>query len=179
MKNRSRRMALCGVMTALAVAIMLLGGIIPLATFCCPAMAALMLIPLMVECGKRMALGAYAAISMLSLILCADKEAALLFAFLGYYPVIKQRLDAMPRKWLRRMVKFMIWNVALGAMYALIFFLLKLDQVMADYQTLNHITLVLLALLGNFTLILYDRLMTIGTVLYIKKYRPRLFGHHE
>ena len=149
-------MALCGVMTALAVAI-----------------------PLMVECGKRMALGAYAAISMLSLILCADKEAALLFAFLGYYPVIKQRLDAMPRKWLRRMVKFMIWNVALGAMYALIFFLLKLDQVMADYQTLNHITLVLLALLGNFTLILYDRLMTIGTVLYIKKYRPRLFGHHE
>ena len=34
--NASRRMALCGMLTALAVVILLLGGLLPLATFCAP-----------------------------------------------------------------------------------------------------------------------------------------------
>ena len=39
MNRESRRIALCGVMVALGAAVMLLGGVIPLATFCCPALA--------------------------------------------------------------------------------------------------------------------------------------------
>ena len=40
MKEKSRKMALCGVLCALSTVCMLLGGIIPFATFCCPALAA-------------------------------------------------------------------------------------------------------------------------------------------
>lgn len=179
MRNNSRRIALCGMMVALAAVVMLMGGVIPLATFCCPAIAGVLLVPLVVECGKRMALGAYVAISCIGLMLCADKEAALLFVFLGYYPVIKWRLDAMPKKWLRRLVKFLILNASLVAMYALIFFVLKLDQVMADYQDMTQIILVLLIVLGNVTLALYDRLLNIGAWMYLKKLRPKLFGNHK
>ena len=179
MKGNSRRVALCGMMVALATGVMLMGGVIPMATFCCPAIAGLVLIPLVTDCGMRMALGAYGAISLLGLMLCADKEAAMLIAFLGYYPVIKWRLDAMPRKWLRRLVKFLILNASIAAMYALIFFVLKLDQVMADYQDMTRIMAILLVVLGNVTLALYDRLLNVAAWLYIRKLRSRLFGHHE
>ena len=80
----SKRIALCGVLCALGVVLMMLGGLFPLATFCSPALAALVLIPIMIETGRRMALGAYVAIAALSLLLAPDKESALLFAFLGY-----------------------------------------------------------------------------------------------
>ena len=163
-------------MTALATAVMLLGGVIPVATFCCPAIAGLLLVPVTAECGAKLALGAYAAISALSLMLCPDKEAALLFTFVGYYPVIKWRLDRIPRKWLRRLVKFAILNGAIAAMYALIFFVFRLDQIMADYQEMTRAMLVAFVLLGNVTLALYDRLLGIAAVLYINKLRPKLFG---
>ena len=52
MNKSSRKMAVSGMMAALGAAVMLLGGVIPLATFCCPALAGLMLIPLVFDCGR-------------------------------------------------------------------------------------------------------------------------------
>ena len=85
MKEKSRKMALCGVLCALSTVCMLLGGIIPFATFCCPALAAALLTPLLFEAGDKMTLAAYAAVAVLSLLLCPDREAALPFSALGYY----------------------------------------------------------------------------------------------
>ena len=76
MNTSSRRIAVSGMMVALGAAVMLLGGVIPIATFCCPAIAGLALIPLVFDCGWAYALSAYGAIALLSLMLCPDKEAA-------------------------------------------------------------------------------------------------------
>lgn len=179
MKNESRRMALCGMMCALAVVIMAMGGMIPMATFCCPALAGLVLLPLALDCGKKMATGAWIAVAFLSLILCPDKEAALLFAFLGHYPITKWQLDRIEQTWPRRLAKFLLLDGCIALLYALIFFVLKLDQIMADYQNATTITLILLFLLGNITLALYDRLLTIGSWMYEKTIRPRLFKHQD
>ena len=134
MNTSSRRIAVSGMMVALGAAVMLLGGVIPIATFCCPAIAGLALIPLVFDCGRAYALSAYGAIALLSLMLCPDKEAALLFCFLGYYPVVKWTFDGrIKRKWLRRLAKLLLWNTAIGIMYALIFFVFRLDQIMAVF----------------------------------------------
>ena len=47
MRNRSKAsvLALCGVLAALAVALMFLGGVIPFAAIACPVLASLVLIP--------------------------------------------------------------------------------------------------------------------------------------
>ena len=177
MNASSRRMAVSGMMVALGAAVMMLGGVIPIATFCCPAIAGLVLIPLAFDCGRTWALSAYAAIGLLSLMLCPDKEAALLFAFLGYYPAVKWLIDAkIRRRWPRRLLKLMIWNAAIGAMYALIFFVLRLDQIMADYRDVTLGMAALLLLLGNVTLALYDVALFRFAVLYIRRLRPKLFG---
>ena len=77
------RMAVCGVTAALAAAIMLVGTWVPAATFCCPVLASLLLIPVEREYGVRLSLCWYGAVAVLSLLLAADKEAALLFALLN------------------------------------------------------------------------------------------------
>ena len=65
------RMAVCGVTAALASAIMLVGTWIPAATFCCPVLASLLLIPVEREYGVRLSLCWYGAVAALSLVLAA------------------------------------------------------------------------------------------------------------
>ena len=73
MHGKSGPIALCGVLAALATALMLLGGIFPGATYCAPLLASLVLIPAQEECGPRAAWGLFTAAALLSLLLCADK----------------------------------------------------------------------------------------------------------
>ena len=177
MNRDSRRIAVSGMMAALATAILMMGGVIPAATFVGPALAGIMLIPVLLEGGRRMALGAWVAVSALSLMLCADKEAALLFAFLGWYPVAKWPLEAKLPGWRSLPVKLLLWNACAGAMAALIFFVLPMDQVIAEYREMGRVMLAAFILMANITLVLYDRLLNTLAILYVKKLRPKLFKH--
>lgn len=175
MREKSRTMALCGMMCALGTAVMLLGGMIPLATFCCPALAGLALLPVMAEAGRRMALGAYGAVAALSLLLCPDKEAALVFAFLGYYPVLKATLDRIGRRGLRIAVKLAVFDGAMLVQLALMAWVLNMRQALAEYAGMTQAMLVVFILLANATMLLYDRMLTVMMAVYLKKLRPKLF----
>lgn len=172
--KRSKKMALTGMLCALAVVIMLLGGVIPLATFCCPALAGLMLVPIYVECGERLSWCAYAAIAILSLFLCPDKEAALMFAFIGYYPILRWRLDQLRGRLLRTAAKLGVFNAAVIAMYALSILVLRMDQILADYQEMGLALTAACLVIGNVTLLLYDRLIAVFTALYVNRLRGKL-----
>ena len=172
--RKSRKMALTGMLCALAVVIMMLGGVIPLATFCWPALAGLMLIPVFVECGEKLSWCAYAAIAALSLILCPDKEAALLLAFIGYYPILRWRLDQLRSGFVRVIAKLGVFNLAVAAMYALSILVLQMDQILREYQEMGRALTAACLLVGNVTLLLYDRLIAIMTALYVNRLRGRL-----
>ena len=175
MKKRTRQIAVSGMMTALATAILMMGGVIPAATFVGPALAGLMLIPVFAEGGQKLALGAWLAISALGLMLSADKEAALLFAFLGWYPAMKWKLDMKLPGWKGVPVKLLIWNACAGAMAAMIFYVFRMDQVMAEYREMGRAMLIGFIVLANITLLVYDRLLGIMAVVYVKKLRPKVF----
>ena len=72
--------ALGGVLAALAVVIMSMGTLIPVATYVCPMLSALILQLVLKTCGRRIAWGWYAVVSILSLLMAPDKEAAAVFA---------------------------------------------------------------------------------------------------
>ena len=98
--RKSWAMAYCGMAAALSVALMLLGAVVPVLMFIAPAVASLLIATVCVECGKTMALTAYGAVSLLSLLFVPDKEVALVFVFLlGYYPLVKPRLSASVCRW--------------------------------------------------------------------------------
>ena len=88
-RRQSSKIAFCGLMVALSVALMLTGGLIPIATYCAPMASAILLRPILLEFGKKAAWTAYAAVSLITLMLGIDKEAAFFYLFLGYYPILK------------------------------------------------------------------------------------------
>lgn len=170
----SKKIALTGMLCALAIVIMMLGGLIPLATFCCPAFAGLMLIPIFVEYGEKFSWCAYAAIALLGLMLCPDKEAALLFVFLGYYPILRWRLEQLHSRVGRLLAKLGIFNAAVLMMYAVCVFLLRMDQLMAEYQQMSIWLTAAALVIGNITLVIYDVLIALMTRIYVNKFRNKL-----
>ena len=78
---KSREIALCGMLNALAVVLMNLGSLVPLATFCTPLLAMLVLLPVLEEYGARMGWAAWVSVCILSLLLVTDRETALVYVF--------------------------------------------------------------------------------------------------
>lgn len=56
-QKKSGQIAFGGVMAGLALVVMLLGGIFPLATFCAPAIGGALVMLAAAECGARLAWG--------------------------------------------------------------------------------------------------------------------------
>ena len=136
MKQASRNLALCGVLCALAVAIMAMGTILPVATYCAPVLASMTLLPVLVLCGEKLSWAMFFASAMLSLLLAPDKEAAAIFLALGYYPIVKPKLDGKPK--IRRWVgKFLLFNVSILAVYAVLLFVLRLDALREEFSAMS------------------------------------------
>ena len=157
MRGEARRIALGGMMAALAVVIMSLGGLIPIATFVCPMLCMLLLAFVTRFCGSRIGWAWYGAVAILSLLMGPDKEAAAVYAFLGFYPIIKPRLDRMKFGFA---VKLVLFNGLILAMYWLLIHLFGMDQIAAEYQELGTIMTVVMLILGNVTFFLLDRVLT-------------------
>ena len=156
--NSAKNMALCGVTAALAVVIMCLGGIIPVATYICPMLCALLLSVVVPITGKRLSWVWYVAVSVLSLLLGPDKEAAGVFLFLGYYPIIKPWLDGRKLSFLW---KLMLFNAAILILYSLLIHVFGLDGVVEDFKTAGVVMTAITLALGNVCLFLLDILLGI------------------
>lgn len=105
-RSKAKEMALGGILAALAVVIMCLGGLIPLATFVCPMLCCLMVKLVCAMTNNRIGWAWYGAVALLSILMGPDKEAAAVFVFLGYYPIIKPKMDKLPQKWVWKMLYF-------------------------------------------------------------------------
>ncbi len=155
--NQAFQMAFGGVMAALAVVIMAMGGLIPVATFVCPMVCMLILTLVLKQCGRRTTWAWYGAVAILSLLLGPDKEAAAVFLFLGYYPIIKPKFDSVKFGWV---LKLLFFNAAIAVMYVILLCLVGLEQVVKDYEELGKALTALMVLMGNVTFLLLDRLLS-------------------
>ena len=156
-RNQAKEMAICSVFAALAVVIMSLGTLIPLATFVCPmiCMVTLCLIARLV--GKQMAWAWYICVGVLSMLLAPDKEAAAVFVFLGYYPILKPWFD---RSKLSFLWKLLFFNVAILAMYAVLIHLLGMAAIAAEFAEMGKVLMAVTLVLGNMCMLLLDLVLT-------------------
>jgi len=157
MRTEARKIAFGGMFAALAVAIMSLGGLIPVATFACPMLCMLLLAFVTKMCGNRIGWAWYGAVAILSLLLGPDKEAASVFVFLGFYPIVKPRFDRLRFSVLPKLALF---NVLILSMYALLIRLFGMAQIEAEYRELGAVMTVVMLLMGNVIFLLLDRVLT-------------------
>lgn len=163
--NAAKDMALGGVLAALAMVIMCLGTLIPAATFVCPMFCCLILQFLLRMTGNRIAWTWYGAVSLLSLLLSPDKEAAATFVFLGYYPILKPKMDKMVLPWLW---KGLLFNTVIMLMYWMLIHLFGMAQLASEFMELGIIMAIITLILGNVTFFLLD--MALGKRLKRRKH---------
>ncbi len=170
MKN-SMKVALCGVVAALTVVLMLFEGLVSVASVAIPAVAGCLLIPIVAEAGLGHAFGAYGAAAVLVLLLAPDREAALIYVlFFGYYPALFAVVSKIKSRILLWGAKLMIFNAAAIAEGLLAIYVLGIP--FEDFPLLGGWGPVVLLALANLVFVLYDYVLA-GL---IGQYYRRFYG---
>ncbi len=163
-RNSAKQMALGGVLAALAVVIMCLGGMLWLATFICPMLCCLILKVVWYVCGRRVAWAWYGAVAFLSVLLSPDKEAAAVFVFLGYYPIVKPWLDKRKLSWLW---KTLLFNASVLVMYSGLIWLFGMEALLQEMREMGLAIGIITLILGNVVFWMLDRIL--GRKIRIRK----------
>lgn len=107
--------------------------------------------------------------ALLTLLLGPDKEAAALYLFLGYYPLLQPKLDAIRRPALRWMAKLALAVVSVGTMYLVLLYVLGLTQVTEEFADTAPWLLWITAALGLVVFIVYDILLRRFAILWRRR----------
>ncbi len=147
--KKTKIITLCGMMAALAVVIMILGGILELGMYAAPMLSGLCLITVGKKYGRKYHLAMWGVVSVISFILVPQIEQNLMFLCLfGLYPIIYPCFRKMPKA-LEIITKLLYFNIVTVSIEALV--MLVLVPEMID----TAMTLALL-IMGNITFVLYD-----------------------
>lgn len=167
--------AYSGIFCGLSVCVMLLGGVIPVATYAAPLLASVFLVPLRDEFGRPCAWTCWGAVTLLALLLGLDREAALFYAFTGFWPIVREDLNARVRPGPARFIlKTGIFVLMIGAMYSLLCLVLRVDAVVSEFGEMGTAMTGAFLVLLCLCLHLYDRVLGFIALRYRKKLRPKL-----
>ena len=169
---KSKEIALCGLLCALAVTLLLLGGILGIGTFAGPILAMGVLLPILEEYGIKTAAAAWGAAAILALLLVPDRETALVFVAFGWYPLLRPRLVGIHSRPVRFLVKLAVCNVIIAVLYGLV---LRLMGLTADLLDASRWMNLLLLLIANVTFLMMDRALERLAVLWHRNLRKRFF----
>lgn len=173
MREQSRKVALCGVLCGLAVVFLLLGGLFSLAVYCAPLLAMAVLLPVLEEYGPGTAGAAYGAVAILALLLVPDREAALVYVFFGWYPLLRPRIAALPSLPVRLVCRLGVCGLSMFLLYGVTIRLLGLTAVTEELGG-GWLTAALAAM-GCAVFLLLDLALGRLTVLWRRKLRRRFF----
>ena len=173
-KRISFKVAFCGVMAALGIALMFICTVIPIMTYAGPLLASLLLLAVIYECGRKAALMTYGATAILSILIIADKEAAFFYIAVGYYPIIKPYFDKIKNKLLRVLSKFAFFAVVTGILYVFLIFVMGLEGILESSGSYRYFELGGFVIALALIMVMFDFLYEKYIKLYEKRIHPRL-----
>ena len=152
MKSNAKSIALGGMMAALALVILLLGGLIGVGIYVAPIVAGILLAVAADRLPAVFRVMLFLVVAILSFLLVPDLEESLLFAaFFGWYPLVADRFSPL-RPWLRWMLKLILFNACLIGAEALLMLVLI-------PATEPWWFLLVLLVLFNVVFLLYDHIL--------------------
>lgn len=176
-KLLSFKVALGGVIAALSLLLMIMAGVTSTLVYAIPMITGALLMMLVVEFGHSFAVLIYIAVSIISLLILGNKEAAVMYVgFFGYYPIIKSLLEKHIKGFCCWIIKYLIFNTAMVGSY---FVVTKLFMIsFEDLESFGKLALPLLLLAGNVLFAMYDVVLTRLVSIYLyrwRKYIKRVF----
>lgn len=169
----SFKVSLGGVIGALSLVMMLLTTLVPFGTYAFPAFAGMLLVCVVIELSYTWAFLVYFVVSLMSLLMLSDKEAALYYAvFLGFYPIIKGLIERVKSKFLQYLIKYTVFNICIiGAFYISI---LVLSIPKESFNIFGVYLPWVFLIIANITFLLYDMCVTRIVTLYIVRFQKLL-----
>lgn len=148
----SKTMAVCGMMTALGIVLLVLGAALEIGMYAEPMLAGLCLLPLGGICGKKHQMLVWLATGLLGLILVPNVEEVLMYlALFGFYPIVRPWFQRQ-KPWLRFLWKMLYFNAVTLVVQWLVLWILVPEPMGIGLG-------VVLLLLGNAVFLLYDLLL--------------------
>ncbi len=168
MKKTSFKVSFGGIVAALSVVMLLLTSIIPFGTFAFPAISGMILVCVVIELGYSWAFVVYTVVSVLSLLLLTDKEAAVYYvAFLGFYPIIKGLIEKLCSKVLQYITKFAIFNLCMIIAFYVSVYLFMIPK--ESFELFSVYLPWVFLLIGNIIFVLYDYCISKIVTIYLLK----------
>ncbi len=177
MNKVSYKVALGGVISSLCIFSMFVAGAVPFLYLTMPMIAGTLMSIIAVEVNKPWAFLTYASVSLLSVFITADKEAALIFILLfGYYPIIKEPIDKLKLRLIRFLIKLAFFNVVAVVYYHAALFILGAADMTDDVASFGKYGIYLFWAACNVVFFIYDYALK-GTIqIYIKFLKPKIYG---
>lgn len=177
MNSLSYRVALGGVISALCILAMFMTGVAPFLYLTLPMIAGALLTIIVVEVNASWAFLTYIAVSLLSVFVTFDKEAAIIFIlFFGHYPILKYKLEKIPLKFIKTVIKFAVFNICIAADYQITIHLLGISDFMDDFAILGKYGIYILWAFSNVFFIFYDYVLSGSVDIYLKYLKPKIYG---
>ena len=177
MSSVSYRVALGGVISSLCILAMFMTGVAPFLYLTLPMIAGALLIIIVVEVNASWAFLTYVAVSLLSIFVTFDKEAAIIFIlFFGHYPILKYKLEKIPFKIVKTIIKFVIFNICIVADYQITIHLLGISDFMDDFAFFGKYGLYILWAFSNVFFVFYDYVLSGSVDIYLKYLKPKIYG---
>lgn len=161
-KTPAAQIAFGGVMAALALVIMNLVSLIPVATYVCPSLCMILLSVVLRLCGSRIGWAWYGTVAILSSLLAPDKEAVAIFVVLGYYPIIKPLFEKTK---ISVFLKYLFFNAAVLSVYWLLIHLMGLTEIAKEFSEMGILFTAVMLLMGNLIFAMLDKILSRITVM--------------
>ncbi len=166
----AKKLAICAMLSALGVIFLGAGSLLDVLDLSMAVLASMLCMVAVAEYGGSAPWMIYGVTSILGLILLPVKTPAAFYAlFFGFYPIIKARLEKLPRaiSWI---LKELVFNVCLVLMALAILYLTGITNLKA-FTTL---TVIGFTLLFEAIFVMYDFAITRILKFYLVKLSPRL-----
>lgn len=173
----SYRVALGGIVAAFCLAAMFLTGVFPLLYLVLPMLSGVLLLIIVSEVGTQWAWVTYVTVSLLSLFVTYDKEAALIFImFFGCYPIFQKYLNRIRPRFLRILLKLLLFNATMILYFRINVYVLGLTDLLEAFEDFGRYGAQIMLLILNPFFLMYDHSLTGLMQVYTTILKPRIMG---
>lgn len=174
MRDISYRVALGGIVSALCLVTMFMAGILPALYIVLPMIAGILMMIIAVEVSKGWAFLTYLSVSLLSLLITFDKEAALLFILLfGHYPILRMYIQKIRLRIIRNIIKLAIFNACVLIYFYVTVYIFGLVQMLDEFNDIGRYGGYIMLGFSNIVFVMYDLNLDVCFNVYRKKMMPK------
>jgi hypothetical protein len=167
----AKKIALAGILTAIASAALLLENIVPTGKLGFYVFSAFLLSIVIMECGLTSGWVSYFAVSIIAFIIVPEKTAVLPYVmFFGIYSLVKSHIERLDKIILEWILKYAFFNISLYFMWNIAVNVLQL----IPGSLFEVLPVFIIVIIIQILFFLFDWIFTLWTNYYIEQIQPKV-----